>query len=250
MIVKTNLRLGLLFYNLSRLDLNMSISEEKTIRFCIGDKENAQSSVWRLWANGSEVYLGSRSLIAFIKFSFHKSGVWRLAQHDKQPRKAMYSWKRPSPNKTGITQCISIAIPPILVAEPFETKLKEGVKVRWFPPLTNNEKRIFKILFAEVTINESLIFKFLPPNSEIIWSYELLNKEKVILATWIMNLPEEEETSIKDSINKLKIHVKPGANKNLFSNIFLYDMKLPSQGAEGQPTVFDLALGEENFETP
>lgn len=74
------------------------------------------------------------------------------------------------------------------------------------------------------------------------------NKERVILATWIMNLPEEEKTSIRESINHLKLQVKPGTNKNLFSNTFLYDTKLPPQGVEDQPTIFDLALGEENLE--
>lgn len=151
----------------------MSTTEKKIIRFAIGDKENVQSSVWRLWVQGNEVYLGARSFIGFIKFSFHKSGIWRLAQHNKQPRKAMHSWNRPAPNRTGITQCVSIAIPPILVTDPFETKLKEGVKVRWFSSLNNNKKRIFKLLFAAETVNESLIFKFLPSDSEIIWNHEL-----------------------------------------------------------------------------
>ena len=53
----------------------------KEFRFAIGEAAGKQSSSWKLWTQGDEVYLLQRGPIAkHQKFSFHRTGNCRWAQ--------------------------------------------------------------------------------------------------------------------------------------------------------------------------
>lgn len=51
----------------------------KAIRVAVGQPHH-QSSVWRIWAAKSDVYLAIRAVAKEWKFSLHESGVWRYAE--------------------------------------------------------------------------------------------------------------------------------------------------------------------------
>ena len=53
--------------------------DRKTLRFAVGTPSAARSSVWRLWVNQDDVYLGQRATTQFLKVSLHASGDWRIA---------------------------------------------------------------------------------------------------------------------------------------------------------------------------
>jgi hypothetical protein len=50
-----------------------------TARVCVGDRDGAHASVWRIWANRkhSDVYIAARDIAGVQKWSLHESGDWR-----------------------------------------------------------------------------------------------------------------------------------------------------------------------------
>jgi hypothetical protein len=57
----------------------MPSSQRKVIRFAVGSPEQYRSSLWRLWVQGNDVYLGARIITGVVKLSMHRSGIWRYA---------------------------------------------------------------------------------------------------------------------------------------------------------------------------
>lgn len=101
----------------------MARKSEPRIRFAVGTPEKMESSVWRFWVRGSDVYLAARPLAQWIKFSLHKSGVWRLAwtqqQHGEQPGdRLIHRWSRPAEFRPGWVQGPSVGIPATGVVDP------------------------------------------------------------------------------------------------------------------------------------
>jgi hypothetical protein len=54
-------------------------SAPSSIWFAAGSPEAPASSIWKLWHHREKVYLGTRSMLGFIKLSLHSSGNWRVA---------------------------------------------------------------------------------------------------------------------------------------------------------------------------
>jgi hypothetical protein len=46
----------------------------KPIRFAVAEDGESHSTVWRLWASRSELYLAGRSHAGILMISFHKNG--------------------------------------------------------------------------------------------------------------------------------------------------------------------------------
>ena len=48
------------------------------VRFAVGSRDGARSSLWRVWTgkNTSDVYVESRDVQGVMKFSLHESGDW------------------------------------------------------------------------------------------------------------------------------------------------------------------------------
>jgi hypothetical protein len=59
-----------------------SKDRRKKIHFTIGTPTAVRSSVWTLAVGGEEIYLATAQGGQFLKASFHKSGVCRIALHE------------------------------------------------------------------------------------------------------------------------------------------------------------------------
>jgi hypothetical protein len=84
-------------------------------RFAVGTPDGAHSSVWRVWAYRSDVYVAARSIVSEMRVSLHASGKWRAAfteKHLKRPQpfidpsrdRAVDKWERPPEFAPGWTR--------------------------------------------------------------------------------------------------------------------------------------------------
>jgi hypothetical protein len=57
-----------------------------TARVCVGDRDGAHASVWRIWAdrNKSDVYIAARDIVNDQKWSLHQTGDWRHQWETRQ----------------------------------------------------------------------------------------------------------------------------------------------------------------------
>jgi hypothetical protein len=96
---------------------------ELTVRFAIGDKQGARSSVWRIWKGRrkDDIYVAPRSVAGIMKGSLHASGHCHFAvttQHHEKisagtrtmlPERTITTWERRRPSPThDVVQAVSI----------------------------------------------------------------------------------------------------------------------------------------------
>jgi hypothetical protein len=86
-----------------RLRFNLrthSVGRRHELRLAVGSATSPQSSIWRIWTNGNDVYAAVRSMAHIEKLSFHQSGICRNAFTDAYGKPATLSdratikWKR------------------------------------------------------------------------------------------------------------------------------------------------------------
>jgi hypothetical protein len=117
------------------------------IRFVVG-RSGQQSSVWRVWADrsNSNVYIGVRNIIGYLKWSLHESKRWRHAWVETEQAllragelghtgdRAFDKWDRPDEiGDTGITRGLAIRVRPqdlVTVSQPE----KVPAKALWIDP--------------------------------------------------------------------------------------------------------------------
>lgn len=63
------------------------------VRFCVGPWKGRYSSVWRVWVDSDDVYLGVRHLVKYLKISLHRSGKFRAAFTDSYNQKLVEEGK-------------------------------------------------------------------------------------------------------------------------------------------------------------
>src|SRR6266436_5657406 len=118
---------------------------KNAFRFAVGSREDLRSSIWRLWANGDELYLATRSVAGISKISFHRSGICRYARNTKGPRKASVRWHRRSEIFPGHTILFAILVPPLLTKTPLRDKFEENTSVIFIEPPAPEQVAIFQI---------------------------------------------------------------------------------------------------------
>jgi hypothetical protein len=112
---------------------------EPVLRFAAGSPTALQSSVWRLWVHGDDVYLASRVLAKWIKVSLHASGIWRTAwtQQMQRPRtgdRVVQRWQRPTEFRPGWVQGPSVAVPWTPTPDPLNSPVGlDLADVVWLP---------------------------------------------------------------------------------------------------------------------
>jgi hypothetical protein len=86
------------------------------LRLAVGQPTGPQSSIWRVWSNGNEVYASVRSMAAIEKLSFHQSGICRRAFTEQYgnpsdlPDRATLKWKRATIKPEGFGQCSRVVM--------------------------------------------------------------------------------------------------------------------------------------------
>jgi hypothetical protein len=116
----------------------------QALRFGVGTPSDVRSSIWRLWGNGDDLYLASRSIAGDVKISFHKSGICRIAQPSSSPRPPYARWKLGPEILPSCSRIFDILVPPILAMLPRLEILRDTKPVILVP--TPGDK--FKIIFG------------------------------------------------------------------------------------------------------
>ena len=128
-----------------------------TLRFGIGTADCPYTTVWRLWANKSDVYLSVRSLAGSFKLSLHESGVWTSAYTEQSGVKVKEfgggrrhtTWSRPTEFMAGWTRGPKIMFPYVPWAGDF--KQSEFLKdCTWFPAPTEGKFLEVSLFFSSL----------------------------------------------------------------------------------------------------
>jgi hypothetical protein len=72
------------------------VTERKQYRFALGSSDDQLSSAWRLWTQGDEAYLATRTFVSVAKLSMHSNGYWQFGIE-----KLAVPYRRPASYRTG-----------------------------------------------------------------------------------------------------------------------------------------------------
>jgi hypothetical protein len=109
-----------------------------TFRVAVGDSNGAQSTVWRIWTNRTDVYVSARDIAGDIKVSLHQSGTSQIGftaesaeKRGIHPHARLASrWHRPTGGK--VVREFQIIIPASEVV-PLRHQAGRKADISWQP---------------------------------------------------------------------------------------------------------------------
>jgi hypothetical protein len=227
----------------------MPSSQEKTLRFAVGSPSEYRSAVWRLWVQGNDVYLAGRTTVNVIKFSLHRSGIWRLAWTDSSGLRAGNSsdrvehrWLRPSEFRPGWTQGPALIVPNVGTKKPFRHTLNEGSgPIAWYPAPRPGNKHHFTILFADPAAPHESWHTVLRPGDRSVGVLDQRNGTKVVLAQREVPMVEKESSYIYEFAGDMRIRYPHSIPEEVEGSVFT-----AGTDDDGHPYVLDIPMGWEN----
>jgi hypothetical protein len=231
--------------------------EGKVIRFAPGRNREPASSIWKVWAEGSDVYALSRRLGGSLKISVHESGQIHLRKAAKQ--------------KQDLAPLIQIGSGPWLHAFELRFLLSDGalVPIDERKSLRHKTARLVSVpdgfaLYANLIIGPAgspldfpLPAEFLPA-AQTLWRTRLRNGRVAVVLGRMLVLDEENRAHIKYLREELgltanvttmpdkrylelhDVHWSAGGNVILVvplgDEAFRSEQELPQSGAVPQPT--------------
>jgi hypothetical protein len=221
------------------------------IRFAVGTKEELHSSVWCLWSNKNDLYLTARSQGGLTKFSFHESGIYRVAinstveNKDNTIDRARHKWTRPKEIAPGWTPCFDIQVPPRITKKPFKNVFNEKKILKLVPSPDENKKIVFNIILSNLNkTSKDLIHNSSTQNVTILGQISM-PREIAWLIAYEDNFTQTDAMIMKEHFEKVKIHLKAGSSYSDINEAFLHVIY-----KESTPFLVDLELGEENINIP
>ena len=182
-----------------------------TIRLVVG-RSGQQSSVWRVWADrsNSNVYIGVRNIIGYLKWSLHESNRWRHAWVDTEEAlrraeelghtgdRAFDKWDRPDEiGDTGITRGLAIRVRPqdlVTVTQPEQVP----AKALWIDPPPAGYTACVDVLLGRPTQPGGVIDQ---PGLVPFAGFTLENGQAVLLVAALRPLEEHDPTVIEAARN-------------------------------------------------
>jgi len=136
------------------------MARNKTIRFAVGQPNEAFSGMWRLIISKNEVYIGaSGNSMSSFKISLHNSGIWVLAAtkqsggtFENENRRAK-QWKCPVEHVKGVTRGPSILVPRTTLGSRTLSEKEKHKKAIWYAAPKDGELVEFSVYFVEPDIN-------------------------------------------------------------------------------------------------
>jgi hypothetical protein len=230
--------------------------ESNTLRFAVGSPENIQSYVWRTWVQGNDVYLGARETLFALKVSLHQSNIWRIAWvkelegKDKDTDRVIFKWQRPGEFAPGWTPSIGILVSSIGAERPFKTTRVDDERIQWLPAALEGRRLLFKVLFSTPGYSEDDLKGVTIPGDRFVGRLVKRDGEIVWVVLREDDLSAVELGKIRDVMEKVKIHLRPGSSEDSISHstraLLVIADDVP--GVSNQPTIFDISLGRENLD--
>jgi hypothetical protein len=127
-------------------------------RFAVGEPDGPQSTIWRLWIHGPDVYIAPRQVGHRWKISFHEGGRchWGFESEDAGAEAAALGtastgrfpdvWQLPQPFAAGWIRAFTIVVPMSELRQPLaERKTRD---VLWIEPGPSESAISFVLLFG------------------------------------------------------------------------------------------------------
>ena len=171
----------------------MSKADDFVVRVGVGNSEDPQSAVFRIWSphGKSDIYVGVQDIAGEIKISLHETGECNsglTTQFAKQETTAVSAmggsrhqsrWTRPTHVGSQMVVPLQIAIPASELRSWREEPIAENKKVTWLDPPSQGRSIIITCAFTgqsvaddEVTGNGTHLLGIkLLPNGEKFWLY-------------------------------------------------------------------------------
>lgn len=220
----------------------------KALRFAVGNSDEYRSAVWRLWIQGKDVYLAARTSADLIKFSMHRSGIWRLAWTKQSGITALGSsdrvegrWTRPPQFRVGWTQGPSVVVPSVELARPFKHASTGLGEVVWIPPAGPGSKHHLTVLFEDVQAPAAGVAGVLLPSDKEVGVLRFKEGGYVRLHQREVAMNEIERSFVSD--RKADMQIRYGG-----PTPDLVDASLFAAGTDdaGFPYILDVPLAWEN----
>jgi hypothetical protein len=231
----------------------MASNQRKTLRFAVGTPEEYRSAIWRLWVQGDDVYLATRTMTQFIKLSLHRSGIWRLAWTEESSMKAQGSynrveqrWQRPAEFRLGWTQGPAVIVPNSGIWKPFQRALdQEKIPVHWSSIPQPGQKYHFTVLFARSQAPQNSWQTVVRSDDSLLGVLDLRNGDKIVLHRREIPMVEKESSYVHSFVQNMRIHCKADAPEICEASVF-------TAGTDdaGYPYLLDMSLGWENVRGP
>ncbi|MBX9809935.1 hypothetical protein K2X92_06095 [Candidatus Gracilibacteria bacterium] len=234
----------------------MSSKNKNVIKFAVGTPNDPQSSIWRLWVNKDDIYLGEKNTLPAMKVSLHASDNWRIAfvkelkREDETTDRAILKWKRPAEIFPGWTPSIAVLVSSLKPIRRLSKTTVEDKRIIWMPETTEGKRMIFMLVISKSNMSEMDARKILTPTDRIVGCLNKKNGEKV----WLIYREDEDLTAyevekIKDIMKKTKIHLKVDSSEDsIYGSRAILMLSENTPTTFTQPTILDIALGKENLE--
>ena len=222
----------------------MASRDANILRFAVGNRDDLHSSVWRLWASGNDFYLAARSHASISKFSFHQTGkkTVRYAIHSTTPRPALVKWSPPGELFPGWTIAFAILVPPRITSHPFHEALRDNKPVQYIAPPQPGTKAVFQIALSDIAAQEEDMMR-LPADKKISVHGRIeMRREAAWLVSFYDTFTPQEQSTVTDDFNKIKIHLKPGSTcEGMLA--FAHSIETGTR-----PFLTEIQLGRENLD--
>jgi len=215
----------------------------RELRFAVGDQQRLRSSVWRMWGNRGDLYVAARSSAGVGKFSFHASGVWRLASVSNDPRSAMDRWTRPAATEDGIVRVLMIMVPDYDVPDPMQDRRPTDKPLILISGPARGTKTMLFTLLAPRAFTKAHIEALPSPSPLTVHDHILLERETAWLISYSLPLLPAETAYIDRNVSTTRINIPHGiALDQVYSAAFLL------QKDDGHtPLFYDVQLGRGNI---
>jgi hypothetical protein len=184
-------------------------------RVCVGERDGAHGSVWRIWANpsASDVYIACRDIAKVQKWSLHESGDWRhqwetrqYAMHVTRREDRLIDQWRPPPEFEDIGWRKAFFIQARLqdlVDYGDGSELPENII--WMPPPPQGGKAVVHVLIARPDRLNSEVKGVFP-----FYAFSLANGTVVLVTYSVQPVLAEEEAELQSMLEQVTSHSRSG----------------------------------------
>jgi len=219
-------------------------TDDDTLRVGLGSPTVPFSSVWRFWANQSDVYIATRSLAGIFKMSLHASGVWVVAFTKQsgaifESNRRGKAWRRPPEFAPGWTMGLSICIPRLDDSRLANERQFDNKPIRWLPSPAVGNARWLTVVFSRHRDADPR--EALPDLAEDVGSLELADGGRVWVLSAERRLTDEEKKPVLDVRDPLKVGAQDPKQINFSSVLWI------TTSPSGPPMIVEIVLGPEDF---
>lgn len=164
----------------------MGKTNEVDFRVAVGTPDGPRSSVWRGFSTKNEVYVSHGGMGGIHKFSFHSSGICRLAftEHEGpgegEVDRVIHRWRRvKAPPSGGIVYSLIARFPTNYLSTALKVETK---KVNWIPSASSGQATALDFVFSRA--EKHVLDELAKSAGRTIFSFTRLPNGEAFVASW------------------------------------------------------------------